>query len=92
MGFDFQAAFRCPVKLINDAAMQALGSYEGGKNALPGSWHGTWFCLGGGRDPAAPGARSLPYKKGHSKITLGSEDWSARANKMRSYVEDIVAD
>ena len=28
--FDFAAAFGCPVKLINDAAMQALGSYEGG--------------------------------------------------------------
>src|ERR1700722_15157756 len=31
VGFDFQAAFGCPVKVINDAAMQALGSYKGGK-------------------------------------------------------------
>jgi polyphosphate glucokinase len=30
VGFDFAAAFGCPVKVINDAAMQALGSYEGG--------------------------------------------------------------
>ncbi|HQR44420.1 MAG TPA: ROK family protein [Thermoanaerobaculia bacterium] len=30
IGFDFKAAFGCPVKLINDAAMQALGSYDGG--------------------------------------------------------------
>src|SRR5262249_54333949 len=30
VGFDFQAAFGCPVKVMNDAAMQALGSYEGG--------------------------------------------------------------
>ncbi|MDE2070053.1 MAG: glucose-6-phosphate isomerase [Gammaproteobacteria bacterium] len=30
IGFDFAAAFGCPVKLANDAAMQALGSYEGG--------------------------------------------------------------
>lgn len=29
VGFDFKKAFGCPVKLINDAAMQALGSYEG---------------------------------------------------------------
>lgn len=28
--FDFEAAFGCPVKMINDAAMQALGSYRGG--------------------------------------------------------------
>lgn len=29
--FNFQKAFDCPVKIINDAAMQALGSYEGGR-------------------------------------------------------------
>jgi len=29
--FDFSEAFGCPVKLINDAAMQAYGSYEGGR-------------------------------------------------------------
>ncbi len=31
VGFDFQAAFGKPTKVVNDAAMQALGSYEGGK-------------------------------------------------------------
>lgn len=31
LGFDFAAAFGRPVKLINDAAMQALGSYRGGR-------------------------------------------------------------
>lgn len=31
MGFDFAAAFGKPVKVMNDAAMQALGSYQGGK-------------------------------------------------------------
>ncbi|MBI3866757.1 MAG: ROK family protein [Planctomycetia bacterium] len=30
VGFDFDAAFDCPLKMINDAAMQALGSYKGG--------------------------------------------------------------
>ena len=30
VGFDFEEAFECPVRLINDAAMQALGSYQGG--------------------------------------------------------------
>jgi polyphosphate glucokinase len=30
IGFDFEAAFGCPVKLLNDAALQALGSYNGG--------------------------------------------------------------
>src|SRR5262245_13170223 len=36
MGFDFEAAFRRPVKVINDAAMQALGSCQGGKMILLG--------------------------------------------------------
>src|SRR5256884_1508300 len=31
VGFDFAAAFGRPVKIVNDAAMQALGSYKGGK-------------------------------------------------------------
>lgn len=31
VGFDFAAAFERPVRIINDAAMQALGSYEGGR-------------------------------------------------------------
>jgi polyphosphate glucokinase len=30
VGFNFKSAFGCPVKIINDAAMQALGSYKGG--------------------------------------------------------------
>jgi len=31
VGFDYRAAFGCPIKIINDAAMQALGGYKGGK-------------------------------------------------------------
>jgi predicted NBD/HSP70 family sugar kinase len=31
VGFDFAAAFKMPVRVINDASMQALGSYEGGR-------------------------------------------------------------
>src|SRR5579864_8859424 len=31
VGFDFVKAFGCPVRLINDAAMQAVGSYRGGR-------------------------------------------------------------
>src|SRR5437899_12024423 len=31
VGFDYRTAFERPVKLVNDAAMQARGSYQGGK-------------------------------------------------------------
>jgi polyphosphate glucokinase len=36
LGFDFEGAFGRPVRLINDAAMQALGSYQGGKMLFMG--------------------------------------------------------
>src|SRR5918999_3327345 len=31
VGFNFEAAFKCPVKIVNDAAMQALGNYKRSK-------------------------------------------------------------
>lgn len=31
VGFDFSAAFGCPVRIVNDACMQAIGSYDGGR-------------------------------------------------------------
>ena len=31
VGFDFRAAFGCPVRIVNDATLQALGSYHGGR-------------------------------------------------------------
>ena len=45
VGYDFSAAFNCPVKLINDAAMQALGSYEGGKMLFLGLGTGLGSAL-----------------------------------------------
>ncbi len=36
VGFDFQTAFQRPMKLVNDAAMQALGSYKGGRSLFLG--------------------------------------------------------
>jgi hypothetical protein len=38
VGFDFAVAFGKPVKVLNDAAMQALGSYEG-PHAVPQPGH-----------------------------------------------------
>lgn len=45
VGFDFTAAFCRPVKVINDAAMQALGSYEGGKMLFLGLGTGLGSAL-----------------------------------------------
>jgi polyphosphate glucokinase len=45
MGFDFSAAFKRPVKVINDAAMQALGSYRRGKMLFLGLGTGLGSAL-----------------------------------------------
>ena len=44
VGFDFKKAFDRPVKIINDAAMQALGSLSRGADALSWFGHRTWLC------------------------------------------------
>jgi polyphosphate glucokinase len=45
VGFDFQAGFGVPTRVINDAAMQALGSYEGGKMLFLGLGTGLGSAL-----------------------------------------------
>jgi polyphosphate glucokinase len=58
LDFDYEKAFGCPVKMINDAAMQALGSYKGGKMLFLG--------LGTGLGSAAVSDNALlPLELGH---------------------------
>jgi polyphosphate glucokinase len=45
VGFDFEDAFGRPTKVVNDAAMQALGSYEGGKMLFLGLGTGLGSAL-----------------------------------------------
>ena len=45
VGFDFAAAFGCPVRIANDAAMQALGSYDGGRMLFLGFGTGLGSAL-----------------------------------------------
>jgi polyphosphate glucokinase len=45
VGFDYAAAFDCPVRIVNDAAMQALGSYEGGRMLFLGLGTGVGSAL-----------------------------------------------
>ena len=66
VGFDFHKAFGCPVKVINDAAMQAIGSYEGGRMLFLGlgTGLGTAFIVEGIIEPME--LAHLPYKKGRT--------------------------
>jgi polyphosphate glucokinase len=66
VGFDFASALGRPVKLINDAAMQALGSYEGGRMLFLGLGTGLGNTLILDGLVAALELGHLPYKKGQS--------------------------
>ena len=66
VGFDFEKAFAKPVKILNDAAMQALGSYHGGKMLFLGlgTGLGSALILDGALEPME--LAHLPYKKGRT--------------------------
>ncbi len=66
VGFDFAAAFDRPVKIINDAAMQALGAYEGGRMLFLGlgTGMGSALVVLGVLQPTE--LAHLPYKEGLS--------------------------
>ena len=65
MGYDFEAAFKCPVKVVNDAAMQALGSYQGGKMLCLGLGDRAWFRHDRGRHRGTHGAWPSALQKAH---------------------------
>jgi len=62
-GYDFEKEFKCPVKVVNDAAMQALGSYMGGKMLFLGlgTGLGSAMIVDGILEPMELG--HLPYRK-----------------------------
>jgi polyphosphate glucokinase len=66
VGFDFRRAFGRPVKIMNDAAMQAVGSYEGGRMLFLGlgTGLGTALIVDGAVEPME--LAHLPYKKGRT--------------------------
>ncbi len=66
VGFDFARAFGKPVKIVNDAAMQALGSYRGGHMLFLGfgTGLGSALIIDGELEPME--LAHLPYKKGRT--------------------------
>ena len=92
VGFDYQAAFGCPVKVINDAAMQALGSYKGGKMLFLGlgTGLGSTLIVEGIVEPMELG--HLPYRKGTYEDYVGIRGLErVGKKKWRRYVADVVA-
>jgi predicted NBD/HSP70 family sugar kinase len=91
VGFDFAAAFGCPVKVINDAAMQALGSYNGGKMLFLGlgTGLGAAMIFDGVIEPME--LAHLRYRKGTFEDYVGKRCLDLKGKKKwRQYVFDVV--
>ncbi len=93
VGFDFEKAFGKPVKIINDAAMQALGSYEGGRMRFLGLGTGLGSALIIDRVIAPLELAHLPYKKGRTLEDYVGQRGLKRLGKKkwRAAVEDVTA-
>jgi polyphosphate glucokinase len=91
VGFNFEAAFQRPVKVVNDAAMQALGSYEGGKMLFLGlgTGLGSALIVDGVLEPMELG--HLPYQKATFEDYVGARGLRKHGKKQwRRYVADAV--
>jgi len=91
MGFDFAKAFKHPVKVVNDAAMQALGSYRGGRMLFLGlgTGLGSAMVVDGIVEPMELG--HLPYKKGTYEDYVGLAGLERDGkNRWRKHVKDVV--
>jgi polyphosphate glucokinase len=92
VAFDFAAAFGLPVKMINDAAMQALGGYNGGKLLFLG------FGTGLGSTMIVDGIvvpmelAHLPYREATFEDYVGARGLDRLGKKKwRKRVTDVIA-
>jgi polyphosphate glucokinase len=91
VGFDFARAFSRPVKVVNDATMQAMGSYRGGKMLFLGlgTGLGSTMIVDGVIAPMELG--HLPYKKGTFEDYVGRAGLERRGKtKWRRHITDVV--
>src|ERR1700731_2721374 len=93
VGFNYRRAFGCPVRIVNDAAMQALGSYHGKRMLFLGlgTGLGSAMIVDGILEPME--LAHLPYKHGKTfEDYLGSAGLERLGTrKWRKEVEAAVA-
>jgi polyphosphate glucokinase len=91
VGFDYARAFKRPVRIINDAAMQALGSYKGGRMLFLGIGTGLGSALiaDGVLEPMELG--HLPYRKKTFEDYVGLRGLKKYGKrKWRKHVYDVI--
>ncbi len=89
--FDYRGAFRRPVRILNDAAMQALGSYRGGRMLFLGlgTGLGAALVLDGVLQPLE--IAHLPYRSGKTyEDFLGKRGLDLGKKRWRRLVAEIV--
>jgi polyphosphate glucokinase len=93
VGFDFEGAFGKPTRIVNDAVMQALGGYDGGRMLFLGLGTGLGSALVTEHVVVPLELGTLPYRDGESMA-----DWVGRAGLesrglavWRSSVREITA-
>jgi polyphosphate glucokinase len=92
VGFDYQTAFGCRVKIVNDAVMQALGSYKGGKMLFLGFGTGLGSTLIVDNVVAPMELGQLPYKRGTYEDYVGARGLDRFGKKRwRRYVAEVTA-
>lgn len=91
-GFDYGAAFQRPVKMVNDALMQAIGSYDGGRMLFLGLGTGLGTAMVVDNIAQPMELAHLPYKKGRSfEDYLGDAGRKRQGKKRwRKHVFDVV--
>ena len=91
VGFDFSKAFGCPVRMVNDAAMQALGGYQGGKMLFLGfgTGLGTTLIVDGTLVPME--LAHLPYRKATFEDYVGEQALESHGRKKwRKFAVDVI--
>jgi polyphosphate glucokinase len=92
VGFDFRAAFGRPTRIINDAAMQAIGSYQGGRMLFLGLGTGLGSAVIVDGVVEAMEIAHLNYKKGKTYEDYAGDQGRRRLGpkKWGRVVKDIV--
>ena len=99
VGFDFHKALGRPVKIINDAAMQALGSYRGGRLLFLGLGTGLGSAMIADGEVEPMELAHLPYKRGKTYEDylgirglkrLGRKKWERQVAKVVSLLREAL--
>ena len=99
VGYDFEKTFGRPVRVINDATMQALGSYEGGRMLFLGlgTGLGATLILDGALEPMEIG--HMPYKHGRTfeecvgergRERLGNKKWRKAVAEVVTRLKEVL--